>query len=167
MFGTVRHKSWSGYVQYFKVKCLHILGTNQSEITLQANLGGRLRMVITGAAPTSPTVLSFLRAALGCQVWPPTNAHTYAQKHKKNWIHTFSDFFSANCSLNSYRLMYCAYIHVYRYMKHMDRQSAQLAAPSLLLETGLQVNLVVLYDINDSCTKNYVLSTFMHNISCE
>ncbi|TTE96765.1 Long-chain-fatty-acid--CoA ligase 6 [Bagarius yarrelli] len=36
---------------------------------IQANLGGRLRMVITGAAPTSPTVLSFLRAALGCQVY--------------------------------------------------------------------------------------------------
>ncbi|KAK3555889.1 hypothetical protein QTP86_029801, partial [Hemibagrus guttatus] len=36
---------------------------------IQASLGGNLRMVITGAAPTSPTVLSFLRAALGCQVY--------------------------------------------------------------------------------------------------
>ncbi|KAK2827466.1 hypothetical protein Q7C36_018392 [Tachysurus vachellii] len=36
---------------------------------IQASLGGKLRMVITGAAPTSPTVLSFLRAALGCQVY--------------------------------------------------------------------------------------------------
>uniref|UniRef100_A0AAY4E5Y9 Arachidonate--CoA ligase n=1 Tax=Denticeps clupeoides TaxID=299321 RepID=A0AAY4E5Y9_9TELE len=36
---------------------------------IQESLGGRLRMIITGAAPTSPTVLGFLRAALGCQVY--------------------------------------------------------------------------------------------------
>ncbi|KAM9780930.1 long-chain-fatty-acid--CoA ligase 6 [Syngnathus typhle] len=36
---------------------------------IQASLGGRLRMIITGAAPTSSTVLGFLRAALGCQVY--------------------------------------------------------------------------------------------------
>ncbi|KAF3841143.1 hypothetical protein F7725_007005 [Dissostichus mawsoni] len=36
---------------------------------IQASLGGRLRMIITGAAPTSPCVLGFLRAALGCQVY--------------------------------------------------------------------------------------------------
>lgn len=36
--------------------------------TLQASLGGRVRLIITGAAPVSPTILTFLRAALGCQV---------------------------------------------------------------------------------------------------
>lgn len=36
--------------------------------TLQASLGGRVRLMITGAAPVSPTILTFLRAALGCQV---------------------------------------------------------------------------------------------------
>lgn len=37
-------------------------------LPLQASLGGRVRLMITGAAPVSPTVLTFLRAALGCQV---------------------------------------------------------------------------------------------------
>ncbi|KAI1234061.1 hypothetical protein IHE44_0003771 [Lamprotornis superbus] len=35
---------------------------------IQASLGGCVRMIVTGAAPASPTVLGFLRAALGCQV---------------------------------------------------------------------------------------------------
>ncbi|KAM4621296.1 long-chain-fatty-acid--CoA ligase 1-like [Polymixia lowei] len=36
---------------------------------VQASLGGRVRLMITGAAPISPTVLTFLRAALGCQFY--------------------------------------------------------------------------------------------------
>uniref|UniRef100_A0A8C6RDU5 Long-chain-fatty-acid--CoA ligase n=1 Tax=Nannospalax galili TaxID=1026970 RepID=A0A8C6RDU5_NANGA len=36
---------------------------------IQASLGGHVRMIVTGAAPASPTVLGFLRAALGCQVY--------------------------------------------------------------------------------------------------
>lgn len=34
----------------------------------QASLGGKVRLMVTGAAPVSATVLTFLRAALGCQV---------------------------------------------------------------------------------------------------
>ncbi|XP_041079927.1 long-chain-fatty-acid--CoA ligase 1a isoform X2 [Polyodon spathula] len=36
---------------------------------VQASLGGKVRLMITGAAPVSSTVLSFLRAALGCQFY--------------------------------------------------------------------------------------------------
>ncbi|TRY84934.1 hypothetical protein DNTS_004025 [Danionella cerebrum] len=36
---------------------------------VQSSLGGRVRLMITGAAPVSPTVLTFLRAALGCQFY--------------------------------------------------------------------------------------------------
>uniref|UniRef100_A0A671VJ04 Arachidonate--CoA ligase n=1 Tax=Sparus aurata TaxID=8175 RepID=A0A671VJ04_SPAAU len=36
---------------------------------IQANLGGNLRFVLTASAPISPTVLSFLRATLGCLIF--------------------------------------------------------------------------------------------------
>ncbi|XP_061643760.1 long-chain-fatty-acid--CoA ligase 1-like isoform X1 [Phyllopteryx taeniolatus] len=36
---------------------------------VQASLGGCVRLMITGAAPVSPTVLTFLRTALGCQFY--------------------------------------------------------------------------------------------------
>uniref|UniRef100_A0A3B3YW85 Long-chain-fatty-acid--CoA ligase n=1 Tax=Poecilia mexicana TaxID=48701 RepID=A0A3B3YW85_9TELE len=36
---------------------------------VQMSLGGRVRLMITGAAPVSPTILTFLRAALGCQFY--------------------------------------------------------------------------------------------------
>ncbi|XP_078267474.1 long-chain-fatty-acid--CoA ligase 6-like isoform X2 [Rhinoraja longicauda] len=36
---------------------------------IQESLGGQVRMIVTGAAPASPAVLGFLRAALGCQVY--------------------------------------------------------------------------------------------------
>ncbi|KAM5271627.1 long-chain-fatty-acid--CoA ligase 5 [Ctenodactylus gundi] len=36
---------------------------------IQNNLGGRVRFVITGAAPISTTVLTFFRAAMGCMVF--------------------------------------------------------------------------------------------------
>ena len=35
----------------------------------QANLGGNLRFALTASAPISPTVLSFLRATLGCLIF--------------------------------------------------------------------------------------------------
>ncbi|KAL7372409.1 hypothetical protein ABVT39_015698 [Epinephelus coioides] len=36
---------------------------------VQESLGGRVRIMVTGAAPISPSVLSFLRATLGCQIF--------------------------------------------------------------------------------------------------
>lgn len=36
---------------------------------LQASFGGKLRFVLTASAPISPTVLSFLRAVLGCFIF--------------------------------------------------------------------------------------------------
>uniref|UniRef100_A0A8I3PNZ9 Long-chain-fatty-acid--CoA ligase n=1 Tax=Canis lupus familiaris TaxID=9615 RepID=A0A8I3PNZ9_CANLF len=36
---------------------------------IQSSLGGKVRLMITGAAPVSSTVLTFLRAALGCQFY--------------------------------------------------------------------------------------------------
>uniref|UniRef100_A0A8C0V0Z9 Arachidonate--CoA ligase n=1 Tax=Cyanistes caeruleus TaxID=156563 RepID=A0A8C0V0Z9_CYACU len=36
---------------------------------VQENMGGRVRIMVTGAAPISPSVLTFLRAALGCQIF--------------------------------------------------------------------------------------------------
>ncbi|KAF6316803.1 acyl-CoA synthetase long chain family member 5 [Rhinolophus ferrumequinum] len=36
---------------------------------IQANLGGKVHIMVTGAAPISSSVLTFLRAAMGCQVF--------------------------------------------------------------------------------------------------
>ncbi|XP_065602697.1 long-chain-fatty-acid--CoA ligase 5 [Cyrtonyx montezumae] len=36
---------------------------------VQETMGGKVRIMVTGAAPISPSVLKFLRAALGCQVF--------------------------------------------------------------------------------------------------
>ncbi|XP_034564345.1 long-chain-fatty-acid--CoA ligase 5 [Notolabrus celidotus] len=36
---------------------------------VQESFGGRVRIMVTGAAPISPSVLNFLRAALGCQIF--------------------------------------------------------------------------------------------------
>ncbi|NXY31639.1 ACSL5 ligase, partial [Pomatorhinus ruficollis] len=36
---------------------------------VQESMGGRVRIMVTGAAPISPSVLTFLRATLGCQIF--------------------------------------------------------------------------------------------------
>ncbi|KFV18073.1 Long-chain-fatty-acid--CoA ligase 5 [Tauraco erythrolophus] len=36
---------------------------------VQETMGGRVRIMVTGAAPISPSVLTFLRATLGCQIF--------------------------------------------------------------------------------------------------
>ncbi|KAM6104936.1 long-chain-fatty-acid--CoA ligase 5 [Pterocles gutturalis] len=36
---------------------------------IQETMGGKVRIMVTGAAPISPSVLTFLRAALGCQIF--------------------------------------------------------------------------------------------------
>ncbi|KAI3365505.1 hypothetical protein L3Q82_010582, partial [Scortum barcoo] len=36
---------------------------------VQESLGGQVRVMVTGAAPISPSVLNFLRAVLGCQIF--------------------------------------------------------------------------------------------------
>ncbi|XP_066047023.1 long-chain-fatty-acid--CoA ligase 5 [Chamaea fasciata] len=36
---------------------------------VQETMGGKVRIMVTGAAPISPSVLAFLRAALGCQIF--------------------------------------------------------------------------------------------------
>nr|XP_033798226.1 long-chain-fatty-acid--CoA ligase 5 [Geotrypetes seraphini]XP_033798227.1 long-chain-fatty-acid--CoA ligase 5 [Geotrypetes seraphini] len=36
---------------------------------VQDTMGGRVRIMITGAAPISPTILTFLRSALGCHIF--------------------------------------------------------------------------------------------------
>ena len=79
-------------------------------VCFQASLGGRLRMIITGAAPASPTVLGFLRAALGCQVSKIhiEYVHTYRCIHMhsidhEKVLHTYS----------VWHLVYLVYLCVY------------------------------------------------------
>uniref|UniRef100_A0A8C3BYT9 Long-chain-fatty-acid--CoA ligase n=1 Tax=Cairina moschata TaxID=8855 RepID=A0A8C3BYT9_CAIMO len=65
---------------------------------IQASLGGRVRLMITGAAPISASVLTFLRTALGCQVCVkgPNVFHGYLKDPEKTaeaidkdgWLHT-------------------------------------------------------------------------------
>lgn len=42
---------------------------NTPPLVFQASLGGNLRFALTASAPISPTVLSFLRATLGCLIF--------------------------------------------------------------------------------------------------
>lgn len=42
---------------------------HSASLVFQASLGGNLRFALTASAPISPTVLSFLRATLGCLIF--------------------------------------------------------------------------------------------------
>ena len=46
-----------------------LLHIKTASLVFQANLGGNLRFALTASAPISPTVLSFLRATLGCLIF--------------------------------------------------------------------------------------------------
>lgn len=52
---------------------------------LQESLGGRVRVMVTGAAPISPSVLTFLRASLGCQV-RKEEMRVWNQKQMNIWL---------------------------------------------------------------------------------
>lgn len=90
--------------------------------TLQASLGGRVRLMITGAAPVSPTILTFLRAALGCQV-----SHIHQSTSLTTWL----------CIINNKLLPVTS--PLYSFMKAMVKLNVQLGAPCPYLETGQQV----------------------------
>lgn len=46
------------------------IGFSMSFVSIeQASLGGRVRIIVTGAAPISAPVMTFFRAAMGCQVY--------------------------------------------------------------------------------------------------
>lgn len=133
---------------------------------LQASLGGRVRLMITGAAPISPSVLTFLRAAIGCQVkqtpWPSSECVWLKMFHKwthgLSWNLTWSGIWAVIVSFtlsliiiilccrssNNYSNSNHFHNHIITFlclssMKAMDKQSAQLDAPPPCPATGQQV----------------------------
>ncbi|XP_006903463.1 PREDICTED: long-chain-fatty-acid--CoA ligase 6-like [Elephantulus edwardii] len=48
---------------------LTLAEVNIVDSLMQASLGGNVRVMVLGAAPSSPTVLEFLRAVIGCQFY--------------------------------------------------------------------------------------------------
>ena len=100
--------------------------------SLQASLGGRVRLMITGAAPVSPTILTFLRAALGCQVSQTdiNLAGLTAFKKIKSVSVTVEYSINVTANINAF----------YSFMKVMARLNVQLGARCQCLETGQQVN---------------------------
>ena len=60
--GIVRRNSFWDYLIFNKV---------------QKSLGGHVRFICTGSAPTSGKVLNFLRCAFGCMVSVHTHTHTH------------------------------------------------------------------------------------------
>lgn len=58
------------YFQNFLWNCCYeFIVYVMKQSILQATFGGKLRFVLTASAPISPTVLSFLRAVLGCFIF--------------------------------------------------------------------------------------------------
>ncbi|KAB0406381.1 hypothetical protein E2I00_001850 [Balaenoptera physalus] len=68
--GIIRNNSLWDKLIFHKIQPLapHPLPSPLS-LPCKSSLGGKVRLMITGAAPVSATVLTFLRAALGCQFY--------------------------------------------------------------------------------------------------
>lgn len=63
------NSTWRSNKCFLICCCIQIIVHLIKSSILQASFGGKLRFVLTASAPISPTVLSFLRAVLGCFIF--------------------------------------------------------------------------------------------------
>lgn len=98
----------------------------------QASLGNRVRLMITGAAPVSPTVLTFLRAALGCQVSTAQRLHSQGTLGNNSRvgpgfpifhlgdIDTLLEYYRHLWMLASTLMLACMWINVFLYFFYLQ-----------------------------------------------